>query len=77
MAKPGITPDSGMGRPPRTKQISLRSAVHHIAGTEQSYPVYKFSNRVFVEKPNSNPFANLQDPTIVEAFSDGFDGGFQ
>jgi hypothetical protein len=59
MAKPGITPDSRMRRKPQTRQISLRSAVHHIAGPEQSYPTYRFSGRVFLEKPKHNPFDGL------------------
>ena len=59
MAKPGITPDAGMRRKPRTKQISMRSATHHIAGPEQDYPVYRFSQRIFVEKPKHNPFKGL------------------
>ena len=55
MSKPGITPTRG--RKPQTKKISMRSATHHLAGPEQSYPVYRFSNRVFVERPKHNPFA--------------------
>lgn len=77
MSKPGITPTSSMRKKPTTRKISFASAVHHIAGQEQSYPVYGFSNRVFVERPNHNPFANIQDPTLVEAFSSGFDEGFE
>lgn len=57
MAKPGITPDSGMGRKPQTRQISMRSAVYHLAGPEQPYPVYRFSGKYFVERPNHKPFA--------------------
>lgn len=57
MSKPGITPESAMRRRPRTKKISMRSAAHHVAGPEQDYPVYKFSGRVFVEKPKHKPFA--------------------
>lgn len=59
MAIPGITPDSRMKRRPRTKQISMRSAVRSVSGPEQDYPVYQFSNRVFVEKPKHNPFKGL------------------
>ena len=57
MAKPGITPDSGMGRKPQTRQISMRSAVYHLAGPEQPAPVYRFSGKYFVERPNHKPFA--------------------
>ena len=56
MSKPGITPDSRMRRKPQTRKISLRSAVHHIAGPEPDYPVYNFGPRVFVERPKHNPF---------------------
>ena len=56
MAKPGIVPESRMRRPPRKRQISMRSAVFHVAGPEQDYPVYRFSNRAFLERPNANPF---------------------
>lgn len=66
-----------MRRKPSTRKISMRSAVHHIAGPEVDYPVYKFSQRYFVERPQHNPFADLQDPVIVEAFSSGFSGGFE
>ena len=59
MSKPGITPDAGMRRRPSTRKISMRSAVHHIAGQEQPYPVHQFSNRVFVERANHNPFADV------------------
>ena len=57
MAQPGITPDSRMNRKPQTRKISMRSAVHHIAGQEPPYPVYQFSGRIFVERPKHNPFA--------------------
>lgn len=57
MAIPGITPTSKMRKRPAQRQISMRSAVHHIAGPEQSYPVYQFSARVFVERPKHKPFA--------------------
>lgn len=59
VSKPGITPESRMFRRPQTRKISMRSAVHHIAGQEQNYPVQKFSGRVFVERPNHNPFAGI------------------
>ena len=59
MAKPGIVPEARMRRRPKTKKISMRSATYHIAGPEQDYPVYQFSGRVFVERPNANPFKGL------------------
>jgi hypothetical protein len=57
MSQPGITPAAG--RPPQIRKISMRSAVFHIAGPEKDYPVYQMSNRVFLEKPNHNPFKGL------------------
>jgi hypothetical protein len=45
-------------RKPQVRNISGRGAVHAIAGPEQPYPVYQFSNRAFPEKPNLNPFVN-------------------
>ena len=57
MAVPGITPTRG--RKPLTRKVSVRSAVHAIAGVEQPYPVYQFSARTFVERPKHNPFAGL------------------
>ena len=57
MAVPGIP--SRRGRKPRTKKVSLRSAVHALAGPEQAFPVYQFSRRTFVERPGHNPFAGL------------------
>ena len=57
MAVPGITPTRG--RKPRTRKVSVKSASHAIAGAEQPYPVYQFSRRTFVERPNHNPFAGL------------------
>ena len=43
---------------PQVRNISGRSIVHAIAGPELPFPVYQFSNRVFPEKPNLNPFVN-------------------
>ncbi len=57
MAKPGITP--APGKKPRQRKISLGSVVHHVAGSEQPYPVYQFSNRAFVERKGHNPFSGL------------------
>ena len=59
MSKPGITPTSSMRRKPRTRQISMASAVHHIAGQEKDYPTYQFSGRIFSERPRHNPFKGL------------------
>ena len=59
MAIPGIVPDSRMGRKPQVKKISMRSAVQHIAGQESSYPTYRFSGKIFVERPQHNPFKGL------------------
>lgn len=73
MAKPG-TPQI-RGRRPRIQKVSIRSASHALAGTEQPYPVYQFSRRVFLERPGHNPF---DDPVVVPpaGFDTGFDGGF-
>jgi hypothetical protein len=57
MAKPGMQPVTG--RKPRTRKVSGRSAVFALAGQEPDYPVYTFSNRIFVEKPKHNPFKGL------------------
>lgn len=57
MAKPGITPSRG--RKPRAQKITARSAVFHVAGSEQPYPVYQFSRRFFSERPKHNPFKGL------------------
>ncbi len=54
MAKPGITP--ARGRKPQVRKVSVRSANFALAGPERDYPVYQFSNRVFVERPNHRPF---------------------
>jgi hypothetical protein len=59
MSKPGITPEARMYRRPQKRKISMRSAAHHVAGPEQDYPTYRFSGRVFVEKPKHNPFKGL------------------
>ena len=57
MSKPGITPAAG--RKPRQRKISIKSAVHHLAGAEKPYPVYKFSRKVFEERKGHNPFEGL------------------
>ena len=46
-------------RKPVTRNLSGRSVVHAIDGRERPYPVYRFSRRVFAEKPNHNPFKGL------------------
>ena len=58
---PPTTPPTTVpaGRKPTTRHISLRAMVHHIAGPEQSYPVYNFSSHVFIERPKHNPFADI------------------
>jgi len=63
MAKPGMTPVSG--RKPTTRKISAKSATHHLAGSEAPYPVYQFSGRVFLERPNHNPFGDIVVPPPV------------
>ena len=55
MSKPGIAPVRG--RKPRVQKVTARSASHHLAGAEQSYPVYQFSRRAFLERPKHNPFS--------------------
>jgi hypothetical protein len=45
--------------------------VQNVAGTEQPYPVYQFSRRIFLERPGHNPF---DDPVVVPPL--GFDSGF-
>lgn len=57
MAKPGI--QSSQGRKPRVRKISVRSATHALAGPEAPYPVYQFSNRMFIERPGHNPFSGI------------------
>lgn len=47
------------GRRPRSRIMSQRSLVIAISGAEQPYPVYNFSGRRFLERPQHNPFANL------------------
>jgi hypothetical protein len=61
MSKEGIP--SRRGRKPRTRKVSVRSAAHALAGPEQPYPVYQFSNRIFVERPSHNPFAGIAPDT--------------
>lgn len=57
LVAPGIQPVRG--RKPRVRKISMRSASFSIAGPEQSYPTYQFSNRTFSERPKHNPFKGL------------------
>lgn len=73
MAKPGITPRRG--RRPRIQKVSIRSAAQNVAGTEQPYPVYQFSRRIFIERPGHNPFDDTV-PAPITGFDSGFDGGF-
>lgn len=46
-------------RKPRVRTLSGRAIVHAIDGMERPYPAYKFSRRVFAEKPRHNPFKGL------------------
>jgi len=58
----GVMADNGFPVPqrkPRVKRLSGRSVAQAVAGTEQPYPVYQFSRRVFVERPKHNPFKGL------------------
>lgn len=50
---------SRRGRKPTTRKVSVRSAAYALAGPEQEYPVYRFSNRIFLERPKHNPFKDL------------------
>ncbi len=50
---------SSRGRKPRTRKVTIRSASHAMAGPELPYPVYHFSNRIFIERPGHNPFEGL------------------
>ena len=43
-------------RRPVTRKLSGRSVAHAIDGNERPYPVYHFSRRRFLERPNHNPF---------------------
>ena len=45
-------------RRPRTRRISGRSVSFALAGKEKDYPVYKFSGRLFYERPKHNPFSS-------------------
>lgn len=47
------------GRKPTRRKISIRSVSHAISGVEQAYPVYRFSDRDFIERPKHNPFSGL------------------
>jgi len=44
---------------PRTRVLSMKNLVFAVAGPEKDYPTYRFSGKVFVEKPKHNPFKNL------------------
>lgn len=46
-------------RKPVTRNLSGRALMHAIDGTERPYPVYHYSGRRFLEKPNHNPFKGL------------------
>ncbi len=44
---------------PVVRVFNIRSLVTAIDGKEKPYPVYRFSGRVFVERPKHNPFTGL------------------
>ena len=46
-------------RKPTTRVVSAKSVSLALSGPEQPYPVYQFSNRVFVERKGHNPFDGL------------------
>ena len=46
-------------RKPKKRVLSGRAVVFAINGKERPYPVYQFSNRSFIERPNHNPFKGL------------------
>ncbi len=46
-------------RRPVTRNLSMRSLSYAISGKERPYPVYTFSRRQFLERPNHNPFKGL------------------
>ena len=47
-------------RKPVTRNLSLRSLATAVAGVEQPYPHYRFSGRVFLERPRAYPFSELE-----------------
>ena len=46
------------GKKPRTRTVDVKGLVTVISGPEKQYPVYRFSNKQFWEKPKHNPFAS-------------------
>lgn len=46
-------------RRPVTRNLSMRSLSYAVDGKERPYPVYHFSRRQFLERPNHNPFKGL------------------
>lgn len=56
---PGAIPT----RKPRVRNLNIRSLANAVAGQEQPYPHYRFSGRVFLERPRSNPFSELENPS--------------
>ena len=46
-------------RRPVKRKLSGRSLAFAIDGNERPYPVYHFSRRRFLERPNHNPFKGL------------------
>ena len=46
-------------RKPRNRKVGVRALVHVLDGPEKPYPVWRFSSRVFNEKPNHNRMLRL------------------
>ena len=44
---------------PRTRVLSIKNLAFAVAGPEKEYPTYRFSKKVFTEKPKHNPFVGL------------------
>lgn len=44
---------------PTQRRMSARSLVIALDGPERPYPVYRFSGRIFAERPKHNPFSGL------------------
>jgi hypothetical protein len=46
-------------RKPRKRNTNVRAISTALAGREQPYPTYRFSGKVFLERPGHNPFDGL------------------
>lgn len=44
---------------PKRRVLNVRSLSIALEGKEQPYPVYRFSGKVLLEKPEHNPFKGL------------------